>query len=814
MYPNGMQTLRILLLLVLSSTTLPRSLPARLVDSGRPYLVPEVSRANDYAHTIYVDPSADEHGDGSIDTPWNHASQLTQSDTAYLFKADTKWDSPGTLNVNAENTFLGRYGDGADPIIRTTGTTLTVNAKNVTITDLVLEKFGSGSYDAILGTGQENTTFARCRISGLDSGSGYPFYILKGGGPGLTFFECELSYSRNDGFYLSGKPNITFVSNYLHHQNMSNGSGDGIQMEYDGYHDFYFANNFVDRSHTSAKFGLILNGSLDGTHDTLAEWNTFVAPTGGSGGAAVRWLGGSRNRFNKNLIITGPDISGIATYDEHASQPEPYGIRDNHFYGEGNMFFGIGSWHESNIGFSDQASYLAYLAAHDIASYGSDLFSADKNSGPTPPSELQTSTLLNSIEITWTASTDNVAVASYTLYRDGEPVAIIRGDTKYLDSGLSPNTTYSYLVVANDATGNASTPSIAIQASTSTATDEIPPSQATELVGFAEWKTATLSWNPSTDNIAVAGYRVYQDGQLIADTAKSSIEIDNLTEGKNYQYSVVTYDFSGNESTPARLDLATKATGLPDNWDFAEIGQTGAKGFPLHDNGTFELNFDGNDIWNKSDSFGFVYTKLSGDGSISVRIKSVQNTNAWAKFGLMIRDSLEPDSANAALLSVPSGNAVFQSRDQNGADTSSDSAGTDSHPLWLRLTRIQGSVTSFYSTDGENWIESGATSIALDNNIYLGLALTSHSYGDLNQSVADSLTIDGFETWILPDTPSLLTIEHLGKAIRVSSPETGTLQKAPSPLGPWTVVTDTFQESHSFPEEEAVPAIFFRLLPE
>ena len=59
------------------------------------------------------------------------------------------------------------------------------------------------------------------------------------------------------------------------------------------------------------------------------------------------------------------------------------------------------------------------------------------------------------INLTWTASTDNVAVTGYNVYRGGTKVGSVAA-TSYCDTGLAPSTTYSYTVAAYDAAGNLS----------------------------------------------------------------------------------------------------------------------------------------------------------------------------------------------------------------------------------------------------------------------------------------------------------------------------------------------------------------------
>jgi hypothetical protein len=86
-----------------------------------------------------------------------------------------------------------------------------------------------------------------------------------------------------------------------------------------------------------------------------------------------------------------------------------------------------------------------------------------------------TATSSTSIQISWTASTDNVAVTGYHVYRDGAatPIATV-SSPGYTDTGLAPSSTHSYTVDAFDAVPNVSAISAPASATT-TAASSVPP---------------------------------------------------------------------------------------------------------------------------------------------------------------------------------------------------------------------------------------------------------------------------------------------------------------------------------------------------
>ena len=154
--------------------------------------------------------------------------------------------------------------------------------------------------------------------------------------------------------------------------------------------------------------------------------------------------------------------------------------------------------------------------------------------------------------------------------------------------------------------------------------------------------------------------------------------------------------------------------------------------------GTYTMTASGTDIWGTADEFHYAFKSLTGAGSIEARVLSVQNTDAWAKTGVMIRETLEPGSKFAAVYITPGNGCRFQARmDTDIAATSDTDVATDDQiaitaPYWVKLERtVSGTFRGFYSSDGSNWrsMSWNAQSISMVSNVYIGLALTSHNAG-------------------------------------------------------------------------------------
>jgi hypothetical protein len=87
---------------------------------------------------------------------------------------------------------------------------------------------------------------------------------------------------------------------------------------------------------------------------------------------------------------------------------------------------------------------------------------ADTVAPSAPGRPTATGTTAATTKLTWTASTDNVAVTNYDIYRGGTIVGTVAAPVvTFTDSGLTGATNYSYTVKARDAAGNASAASAA-----------------------------------------------------------------------------------------------------------------------------------------------------------------------------------------------------------------------------------------------------------------------------------------------------------------------------------------------------------------
>jgi chitodextrinase len=150
--------------------------------------------------------------------------------------------------------------------------------------------------------------------------------------------------------------------------------------------------------------------------------------------------------------------------------------------------------------------------------------------------------------VAWSASTDNVAVASYGLYKAGTLTGSAT-TTSATFSGLACNTSQALAVDAADAAGNRSGKATLTAATSACPGDTTPPSTPTGVtVTGSTQTTISLSWTAATDNVAVTGYNVFRGGSLDGTSTTTSYTGGSLTCGSSYSLTVQAKDAAGNVS--------------------------------------------------------------------------------------------------------------------------------------------------------------------------------------------------------------------------------------------------------------------------
>jgi hypothetical protein len=160
-----------------------------------------------------------------------------------------------------------------------------------------------------------------------------------------------------------------------------------------------------------------------------------------------------------------------------------------------------------------------------------------------------------------------------------------------------------------------------------------------------------------------------------------------------------------------------------------------------------------------ADAFRFVCARLSGDGELSARVASFENTDAWAKAGVMVRKSLDAGPAFAMCVVTPSSGISFQHRTSTGAGAGMAPAGPGAAPAWVRIKRVGNVFEGFRSADGASWTPLGSQTIAMGADVQIGLAVTAHNNSVQATARFDAVKRDGVAVSFDPP-PALRSVVH------------------------------------------------------
>jgi len=252
----------------------------------------------------------------------------------------------------------------------------------------------------------------------------------------------------------------------------------------------------------------------------------------------------------------------------------------------------------NDTGLTPATTYTYYLSATDASStksgYAWVTFTTLADiSAPSVPKNLSAYPVSpNQINLSWTASSDNVAIAGYKIFRDGSQIGTT-SSLYFYDTGLTSSTTYNYKIKSYDTSNNESGFSSSVSATTPT-TDIIAPTIPTNLLATPISTTRIdLNWTVSTDNLAVAGYKIFKNEKLIGTSKSNFFSNIGLNASTTYTYKIKSYDFAGNisdfSSSTSATTLKEKPT-TPGNVKIAilngkEIGNT----INLRSNGVVKL---------------------------------------------------------------------------------------------------------------------------------------------------------------------------------------------------------------------------------
>ncbi|HWB26347.1 MAG TPA: T9SS type A sorting domain-containing protein [Chitinophagaceae bacterium] len=230
------------------------------------------------------------------------------------------------------------------------------------------------------------------------------------------------------------------------------------------------------------------------------------------------------------------------------------------------------------------------------------------------------------------------------------------------------------------------------------------------------------SWNTSRDGIS-------KFGKFVCPT---------IANGKVYQATfsgfVAVYGLN-----PVKAGCSST---LPAKWQSADIGYLAYPGYPCYSNGVFTIKSSGDDIWSSRDDFHYLFQPFNpASGDIVARVMSLDNTDVWAKCGVMFRKNLDPGSPNTFMVITIGNGASFQNRLLQGGDSHYSTNNKVVHaPYWVKLSKRGDRYIGYYSPNGINWTAVDSVDVSLGDYAYAGIAYTTKNNTVQGTSLVDNVS--------------------------------------------------------------------------
>ena len=172
----------------------------------------------------------------------------------------------------------------------------------------------------------------------------------------------------------------------------------------------------------------------------------------------------------------------------------------------------------------------------------------------------------------------------------------------------------------------------------------------------------------------------------------------------------------------------TNVAALSGTFSDLDIGSPSVGGTAVSNGNQWTVIGSGADIAGTSDQFNFASASFATNGALIAQVDGMQNTDPWAKAGVMFRQTTTANSPFAMVAATPGNGVVFQWRTTSGGTAGSTQIAGVGGAIWVKVARSGTSFSGYYSTDGINWIQIGsAVTIAMPTTIRAGLAVVSHN---------------------------------------------------------------------------------------
>jgi regulation of enolase protein 1 (concanavalin A-like superfamily) len=254
--------------------------------------------------------------------------------------------------------------------------------------------------------------------------------------------------------------------------------------------------------------------------------------------------------------------------------------------------------------------------------------------------------------------------------------------------------------------------------------------------------TISLAATVVENNHTIGQVRFFNGTNLLGAVAEPPFSFNwtNVNAGTFVLSAVLDYDSSSSVSSSP---ITVSVQGLPAPWQQTDVGTVGIAGSAGYDStsATFLISGAGSNIGKNSDSFCFVWQPANGDCAITAQVTGMQTTVPSAQAGIMIRETLNPNSRFSGLFINPTDVIAFENRAKTGGERNTAQAAGEAVPYWLRLSRSSDVFNAYMSNDGATWVQVGTSrTMSMASSVYIGLCVSSHNNTNLNTSTFRNVT--------------------------------------------------------------------------
>ncbi|MGN0233741.1 MAG: alginate lyase family protein [Bacteroidaceae bacterium] len=235
---------------------------------------------------------------------------------------------------------------------------------------------------------------------------------------------------------------------------------------------------------------------------------------------------------------------------------------------------------------------------------------------------------------------------------------------------------------------------------------------------------------------------------------------EDVETGKNYYYKVQLLNKAGSgpQSDVVSVTIPEPTDELPLGWTFSPIGTTlGKATFSSAQETSFTVSGAGKDIGGMTDSEGFLYKKITGDATLTVRL--VSTIEQFYKVGIQMRGSLSGNAQRVGITLGETGCRMLRTciRSSYGGNTSwVNGTNYGRAPLWLRISREDAKFTTYLSRDSITWHQLTSVVVSMPKTYYVGMASCSGSTTTTYQAIFDHVSLEGSVALptIVPSAPT------------------------------------------------------------